>query len=188
MIAIKSLKLALACGCGALVMLPELAAAESFNGPYAGIEAGLGILKTEGSILTGPFKETDNSAVTSAVIGYRMPLGKNAPVVLGAEGSAGIYTNGGDARYGVSGIGGVRLGDKALIYGRVGYAWLDGIQTGAGKGVDGLVLGGGVELALTKRISARADYKHIDYGGVNFPDNTLDFKGHEITGSLLFNF
>jgi outer membrane immunogenic protein len=172
----------------ALALAPSVASADAFNGPYAGVEAGLGILKTEGSILTGPISESDNSAMVSAVAGYRMPLG-DSPVVLGAEGSVGTYTSGkGDLRYGAAGIGGVKLGERALVYGKVGYAWLDGVPNGTGEGIDGLVLGGGAELALSDRVSARAEYRHIDYGGINFPDNTLDFTGHEVTAAVLFNF
>lgn len=172
----------------ALALVPGMASAEPFSGPYAGVEAGLGKLKTEGSTLIGPFKRTDETAVVSAVAGYRMPLGEELPVVLGVEGNAGIHTNGGDARYGIAGTAGVKIGDAALLYGKVGYAWLDGVQTGAGEGIDGLLLGGGAELALTDSISARAEYRYIDYGGVNFPDNTLDFKGHEVMAGVLFNF
>ncbi len=172
----------------ALAIMPAASNAEAFNGPYAGVEAGLGKLKTEGSTLVGPFRRTDDSAVVSAVAGYRLPLGEESPIVLGVEGNAGLYTNGGDARYGVTGIGGMKIGEKALLYGKVGYAWLDGVQTGAGEGVDGLLLGGGAELALNDRISARAEYRRIGFGGVNFPDNTLEFKGHEVVAGVLFNF
>ncbi len=184
----KSLRLALACAGTALVATPGFASAEPFNGPYAGVEAGVGVLKTKGSTIAGPFKDSDTSAIAGVVLGYRLPLGADSPIVVGAEGNLGIYEDGSNARYGVSGIGGVRIGDGGLAYLRAGYGWLEGIQTGAGKGIDGLVLGGGGEIRLTDAISARADYKYLDYGGVNFPDNTIDFKGHEITASLLFNF
>ncbi len=181
-------KLTLVGAACAATMAPGVANAEPFDGPYIGVEAGLGKLKSEGSLLTGPFKQTDDSAVISAVAGYRLPLGDDLPVVLGAEGSAGLYTNGSDARYGVAGLGGMKIGDTALLYGKVGYAWLDGVLTGAGKGIDGLMLGGGAELALTDTISARAEYRRIDYGGVNFPDNTIDWTGHEFVAAVLSNF
>lgn len=172
----------------ALVMLPGVASAEPFDGPYAGVEAGVGILKTKGSTLAGPFKDSSSSAIAGAVLGYRMPLGEDSPIVLGAEGNVGIYEDGSNSRYGISGIGGVRIADSGLLYGRVGYGWLDGIQTGSGKGIDGLVLGGGAEFKISGNLSARADYKYLDYGGVSFPDNTRNFKGHEMTAGLLFNF
>ena len=179
---------ALPCIAAAALAFPASASAEVFNGPYAGAEAGIGVVKTKGSTFAGPFKDSDSSVITGAVIGYRLPLGDDSPIVLGAEGNAGIYADGTDARYGISGIGGVRIGEKALVYLRGGYGWLDGVQTGAGKGVDGAVIGGGAEFGITDAISIRADYKYLDYGGVDFPDNTLDFKGHEITAGLLFNF
>ncbi len=50
------------------------------------------------------------------------------------------------------------------------------------------MLGGGVELAFDDRVSARVEYRHIDYGEVTFPDNTVDHNGHEIMPGILFNF
>ncbi len=61
-------------------------------------------------------------------------------------------------------------------------------RTAQVKGSTGWCWGGGAELALSDRVSARAEYRHIDYGGINFPDNTLDFTGHEVTAAVLFNF
>lgn len=184
----KLMKCAFVGAATTLALVPAIASAEAFDGPYVGVEAGLGIVKSKGSLLTGPFKRTDNSAVVNAVAGYRLPLGEDSPVVVGVEGNAGVYTNGGDARYGVAGMGGFKLADTAMVYGKVGYAWLDGVPNGTGKGLDGLVFGGGAEVALTDSISARAEYRHIDYGGVNFPDNVVDWTGHEVTAALLFNF
>jgi outer membrane immunogenic protein len=177
----------LACAAG-FALAPAAAQAEVFDGPYAGVEAGLGILKAKGTTFAGPVSSKDESGVVSAVLGYRLPLGESSPVVVGAEGNVGLYTNGGDAHYGISGIGGFRIGESALIYLRAGYGWLDGVETGDGKGLDGLVLGGGAEMKLTDSLSARADYRHIDYGGFDYVDNSFDFKGDEIVASLLFNF
>jgi len=127
----------------AFVLTPGAAQAHDFNGPYVGVEAGIGILEREGSTLAGPFDDSSNSAMASAVLGFRTPLGENSPVVLGAEGSVGIYSKDSNARYGISGIGGFRIGDNGLAYARAGYGWLDGIHTGRGKGIDGPVYGGG---------------------------------------------
>lgn len=186
---IRSSCLAFSCATAFLFSVtPGIAHAEDFNGPYIGAEAGIGILDTEGSTIAGPFENTDTSAVVGAVLGYRTPLGTDSRVIVGIEGNLGLYTDGSDARYGVSGIGGYRIGDNGLAYLRAGYGWRDGVQTGAGKGIDGLVLGGGYEFGLTKNVSLRLDYKYLDYGDVNFPDNTVDFSGHEVTGGVLFNF
>jgi len=172
----------------ALSVAPQMASAEAFNGPYAGVEAGLGQIKAEGSILTGPIKIRDDSASVGVVAGYRMPVAEGMPVVLGVEGNLGLYTEGGDARYGLAGIGGMKIGDSALLYGKVGYGWHDGVENGVGSGLDGVLFGGGAEVALSERISARAEYRQIDYDEVNFPDNSLDYTGHEFMAGVLFNF
>lgn len=184
----KILKPGLAVLALALAGAPQIASAEAFNGPYAGVEAGLGKIKAEGSILTGPIKITDDSASVGVVTGYRMPVAEGLPVVLGVEGNLGLYTEGGDARYGLAGIGGMKIGDSALLYGKVGYAWHDGVENGAGSGLDGMLLGGGAEVALSERISARAEYRQIDYNEIDFPDNSLDYTGHEFMAGVLFNF
>lgn len=122
------------------------------------------------------------------VLGYRSPFGANGRFVLGIEGDLGFYSNGSNERYGLYGIGGYRVGEKGLAYLRFGYGWLEGIQTGIGTGVDGLVFGGGYEFGLRERMNLRVDYRYLDYGGVNIPDNTLDFDGQEITVAVLFDF
>ena len=85
-------------------------------------------------------------------------------------------------------IGGYRVGDEGLTYLRLGCAWLAGVQANFGEGVDGLAFGGGYEFALRARMNLRLDYRCLDYGGVNFIDNTIDLVGHEITAAILFNF
>lgn len=162
--------------------------AQDFEGAYAGIEAGMGILKIDGSTFAGPFSDKDNSGIVGGVLGYRAPLGEDSRLVLGVEGALGFYTNGSNERYGLHGIGGYRVGDQGLAYLRAGYSWLGGVQTGIGTGVDGLSYGGGYEFGFSERMNLRLDYRYVDYGGVDIPDNTLDFDGHEITAAVLFNF
>ena len=162
--------------------------AQEFEGAYVGVEGGIGITKTDGSTFAGPISESDNSGLIGGVLGYRAPVGADGGFVLSVEGTMGFYSNGSNERYGVYGIGGYRVGDRGLAYMRVGYGWLGGVQTGVGDGIDGLVYGGGYEFGLRERMNLRLDYRYLDYGGVNIPDNTLDFKGHEITAAVLFNF
>lgn len=180
----KMSKFAVAALAGAAFFLPAAANAEGFDGPYAGVQGGLGILNAEGSTLAGPVDTSDSEAFVGGLLGYRAPLGDSG-VILGAEGDAGIYTDSGDGRYGLSGIAGVQLGDSSLLYGRVGYGWRDGLPADTGEG---LVLGGGFETRLSRSVSFRLDYKHIDLGGTSIPDNTIDYSGHEITGGVVFGF
>ncbi len=166
----------------------QVAHAEAFNGPYVGAEAGVSVLERKGSTLLGPIEDSDTAGTAGLVAGYRMPVGEDSPIVLGVEGKLGLNTSGGDARYGVSGIGGVKLGQKALVYLRAGYAWIDNQPDGVDGKLEGVALGGGAEYALTSKVSARLDYRHLDLDDIDFPDNTLSFKGHEMTASVLYNF
>jgi len=169
-------------GVSVAALISDPAHAEGFDGPYVGVQAGIAVLHIEGDILTGPFEETSETAFGSAVLGYRMSAG---PLVLGAEGDIGIHVDGGDARYGVYGIAGARLGGSSLVYGRVGYAWHDGFADDLGKG---LVLGGGFETKLAGPVNARIDYKYLDLGETDIPDNSFDITGHEVTAGIVFTF
>lgn len=173
----------------AVAVLPVGAAsAQDFTGMYGGVEGGLAILKSQGSTLLGPFDTSDNTAYVGGVLGFRTPVGVGGRFIVGAEGNYGLYTDGSHDRYGFYGIGGYQFGDRGLGYLRIGYAWLDGIQTGAGSGIDGLSYGGGYEVQMNQRMNLRIDYRYTDFDDISFPDNTVDFDGHEITAGLLFKF
>ncbi len=174
---------------GAIVVFSSAAHAEAFSGPYAGVEGGYAVTDVDGVTIAGPFELNEKSGVFSAVVGYRMPLGADSRVVLGAEGSLGSYTHRAEERYGVSGTAGYRIADKGLVYGRFGYAWLDNVDSNFGDGLHGLVYGGGYEHKLNDRISLRAEYRRIDWrGGVGVPDNASYFEGQEIAAALLYSF
>ena len=57
--------------------------------------------------------------------------------------------------------------DKALVYGRVGYRYLDGTLSGDGDSIDeqfnGLRLGLGADVEVAKNIHARADFSYTMY-------------------------
>jgi len=170
------------------IVAPGSIQAAEFDGPYVGAEAGIGILKMEGTTLGGPADVSDNSGLLSGVLGYRSPVGEDGRFVLGLEGVLGLYTSGTNMHYGVYGIGGYRVGENGLVYLRVGYGGLNGVQTATGSGVDGPVFGGGYEVSLQENISLRLDYRYLSYGDVNVPDNAIDYSGHEITTAVLFSF
>lgn len=171
-----------ACTALAAALVSTPAFAGDFDGPYAGAQAGIALLHVEGSILTGPVERTDETAYGAGVLGYRKELGS---VVLGVEGDAGIHVDGGDARYGVSAIAGVKIGANSVAYGRVGYAWHEGLPADVGEG---LTFGGGFETKLVGPVNIRLDYKYLDLGETDFPDNTLDYTGHEVTAGFIIGF
>lgn len=158
--------------------------ADDYDGLYAGLTGGIGIIKTDGSILTGPIDVVDNSGLISGVIGARYSLGQDSSFVVGLEGSLGYYTSGSDWNYDISGIAGYRVGDSGLIYGRVGYGTL---KTDA-RTFKGLILGGGYEFEMNENMNFRIDYKNISYKGEDFSDSMLNFAGHQITAGVIINF
>lgn len=184
----KYIKIALPAVAAGMAFMPAAAHAEDFEGPYVGVEGGLGIVEVEGSTILGPFKESDNSAMIGGIVGMRTHLSGDSGLVIGAEGNLGIYTNGGDARYGISGIAGVQIGESSLLYTRLGYGWVDGIATPGGTGIDGIALGAGFETALADSTNVRLDYKYLGYEDFEVPDNTAHFSGHEITVGVVFGF
>lgn len=169
-----------------LVALP--ARAQDYDGFYGVAEGGIGIVKSKGDTIAGPFSSSSDSGVFGGALGYRTQLAGDSRIVLGAEGVMGIYTNGADARYGVYGIGGFQTGAAGLLYGRVGFTWLDDFRTGVGRGINGLTIGGGYEYPIQDRMSVRLDYRYTDFDDINVPDNRVNFTGHEITAGFVLNF
>jgi outer membrane immunogenic protein len=64
-----------------------------------------------------------NGSLAEGIVGFNVPLG---PVFVGAEGSVAKGVSGDiDWEYGAAGRFGVRAGDSGLIYGKVGYQWVN---------------------------------------------------------------
>jgi opacity protein-like surface antigen len=171
-----------------VVLLPGLAGAQDFDGVYAAAEVGMGIIRSAGSTIVGPVDDVEYSGLIGGTLGFRSPVGENGRVVLGLEGAVGMYTQGPDARLGAFGIGGLRVGARGLAYLRLGYVTLEGVQTGVSEGVDGPAAGGGFGFYIRDSIGLRIDYRYIDFGSVDVPDNTMGFDGHEMTAAIVFNF
>ncbi|MCC2977907.1 opacity protein [Sphingomonas sp. PL-96] len=64
-----------------------------------------------------------DGSLVQGIVGFNVPLG---PVFIGAEGNAVKGISGDiDWEYGVAGRAGVRAGESGLIYGKVGYQWVN---------------------------------------------------------------
>ena len=81
--------------------------------------------------------------------------------------------------------------DKALVYVRGGYAnnrVRTSLDTGTGvlrdsDNLDGWLVGGGLEYAITDKISARAEYRYSDFG-----NNGGDYERHQTLVGISYNF
>jgi len=169
---------------GALNLAP-MAQAEDFNGTYAGLQAGFGAVKFDGTVLDGAVDDVHNSFTLGGVVGYRGQLSQTSPIVLGVEADLDFYTNDSDWRYGGYGIAGFKTSEKGLLFGRVGYTKL---RSGLSNTLDGMVYGGGYEHSIGNMASLRLDYRYLNYGDTNLADNRVEYGGHEAKVVFIVNF
>ncbi len=189
----------------ALLAIPAVANAQStdlagsFSGPYVGGQLGWGKRSVNESFgLTGvpDFDQSRDGIDYGGYFGFDAPVGTN--FVLGGEAEIGA---GGktlrqtlapgitaslnpDWNYMFSGRAGAVLGDRTLVYGRIGYG-RERIKTTVADAAtpansfsskdwaDGAVYGGGIEYALTPNTSVRAEYRYKDFDGSYNPQQVL---------------
>ena len=102
-----------------------------------------------------------NGSLVEGIVGVNVPLG---PVFVGAEGNVAKGVSGDiDWEYGAAGRFGVRAGDSGLIYGKVGYQWVN----------------------FAKRVPTNVDYDDITYGA-GFEVGPKDIGLGGITGNSGF--
>jgi outer membrane immunogenic protein len=93
--------------------------------PYVGVTGGFETFDTQrnaGIPVQAPHNNFSGGLV-GGVVGVNVPLG---PVFVGVEGNVTKGVTGDiDWEYGGSGRFGVRAGDSGLIYGKVGYQWVN---------------------------------------------------------------
>lgn len=193
----------------ALAVLGTAAApahADTFDGPYVGVTAGWERSEIADSIEARPI--TGEASRDALVLGGYAGYNFNATdrIVIGAEAgfSATVddtarATSGGrpltiDPRYSfdLSARAGYLVTDKALVYVRGGYANsrvrttftpATGAPVVSSDNLDGWQLGGGLEYAISDRISARAEYRYSDLGS-----NGGQYDRHQTLVGVSYNF
>lgn len=179
--------------------------ADTFDGSYVGVTAGWEGSDIAGRIDAQPItgESSRDALVLGGYGGYNLKATDR--IVVGAEAgfsaavddqnraaSAGKSLTV-DPRYSfdLSARAGYLVTDKALVYVRGGYAntrvrtTLDGL-TGpvtASDNLDGWQVGGGVEYAISDRISARAEYRYSDLGS-----NGGQYDRHQTLVGVSYNF
>jgi outer membrane immunogenic protein len=102
-----------------------------------------------------------NGSLIEGIVGVNVPLG---PVFVGAEGNVAKGISGDiDWEYGAAGRFGFRAGDSGLIYGKVGYQWIN----------------------FAKRVPSNRDYNDVTYGA-GFEVGPKDIGLSGITGNAGF--
>jgi outer membrane immunogenic protein len=138
------------------------AMADDFAGPYVGV--GVTLDNVQGS---GALEGFGMSGVGgTAFAGYDVPLGANA--FVGVEGN--LDLNSADAQgvqadwgWGVGGRVGYKLNSSTALYARGGYARDRVSAAGVHAWGDGVRYGLGVQTALTRKVSLRAEFSQFNY-------------------------
>lgn len=193
----------------ALAVLGAAAApahADTFDGPYVGVTAGWERSEIADRIEARPItgEASRDSLVLGGYAGYnlkatdRIVIGAEAGFTLAADDTVRATSAGRplsiDPRYSfdLSARAGYLVTDKALVYVLGGYAnsrvrTTFGPATGApvvtSDNLDGWQVGGGLEYAISDRISARAEYRYSDLG-----NNGGRYDRHQTLVGVSYNF
>lgn len=172
-----------------------------FDGFYAGGQAGwesidLGAGQT-------PVTTSEDDGVTYSIVGgYRrqydtgwvggldINLGRSTAdgsmIATLADGPAGFAVSS-DWQYGADAVLGFTLTSETLIFGRIGYHWLNldvtaqsaegvAFADSASRTLDDFRFGGGIEVEFTDQINVRFTGNYADYGGETVQVETYGFK------------
>ena len=126
--------------------------------PYVGVMGGYEWFDNQPTDagIPQPLRGHYDGALIQGVAGINIPLG---PVFVGAEGNAIKGVKGDiDWQYGAAGRFGVRAGESGMIYGKVGYQWVNFAQGVANTGRD--------YHEMTYGIGAEVGPKSIGLGGI----------------------
>lgn len=165
---------------------PAYAQAQTFDGPYVGVQAGLGHDEVRSTPYEAAGKVDDDrdSFSGGAFAGYNLRV--TPSVVLGVEGSFDVGADDAvrsvrnsiaysiDPRFSfdLGASAGYLVDDKTLLYVRGGYKNVQATtrRTAATasaddhRTLDGWTVGGGVERYVTDNVSARIEYRYSDLG------------------------
>lgn len=187
----------------AAVGISAPAQADTFQGPYVGVTAGWDRGEVSGRIESTPLdaQASRDALVLGGYAGYNHKLTDR--IVIGAEAG---FTGTVDDRVRATSAGaaltvdprysfdlGARAGylvtDKALVYVRGGYA-NQRVRTSLDTGIirssdnlDGWQIGGGLEYAISEKVSPRLEYRYSDFGR-----NGGDYERHQTLVGLSYNF
>jgi len=182
------------------------AAAEVFNGPFVGIQAGWNrekVSSVDSKVGALTINESKDAFVGGVFAGYDRQV--SSRIVLGAEGGFNLTTSDELTRTGrdysgtinpthgfdLTARAGYLVDPQTLIYVRGGYDNLranvrlvnNSVVTSGHDTFDGWLVGGGIERAIGSRISARVEYRYSDLSSGN-----SSFDRHEALVGIAYHF
>lgn len=166
----------------AMAVLPGAAAsAQTFTGPRIQVTAGWDQLRFD-LARYGPGHDRESNLGWGAEAGYDVAVGSNLvagmQVGVSASGADHDYSDGVtshhiDARRDIdlSARLGMRISRNALLYGRAGYtnfrigdeSTTAGVTTTAATNLDGVLLGAGLEVAVSPAVYVTSEYRYSNY-------------------------
>lgn len=200
------------------VATAQVPASFNWTGAYAGISAGYAwgdasVTNSARGVNPGPFDYDFDGGIGGAQIGYNWQMDSN--VVLGVEADLGYMGSNGLGIIGSTGAGhhqrltldgGLygditgRVGyafDRAMIYGKGGFAFFNGeakqqttkpdyAATGTGT-FTGWTLGGGIAYKLAQNVSLDLGYQYFDFGSADGFQTSLVADGVTPAGEKFMN-
>ena len=135
----------------------------------------------------------------TAFAGFNLPLGSSAFAGVEANfdlasADIGDKIDGvkADHSYGASARLGLRMGDSAALYGRVGYQrartseYVSSVKFSESR--DGLRLGGGLEASITPKIGVRVEFNHTRYHREDTDPINTGLANNQGTVGLVYGF
>ncbi|MBB3955581.1 outer membrane protein [Novosphingobium sediminicola] len=182
----------------AAVAAPAAANAQSFTGPFVGVQGGWeeNDVRNPGTALgVTPLAQTSDTGTLGVFMGYDHEVYPRIVVGAQAEVNFPISSRFGNGLAAISPKRSVDLSlragylvtPKTLAYVRGGYSnTLVGANIGnlhSSDDRDGWLLGGGVERKLTDKVSARLEYRYTD-----FSEGNGKFDRHQIMAGVAYRF
>lgn len=171
----------------AALILTSAAHAETYNGPYVGVSAGWDRAEiadqtikaqpidadvSHDSLVLGGYAGYNYKATDRIVIGGEAGFSATVDDKVRATASGQALTIDPRFSFDLTARAGYLVTEKALLYVRGGYA-NNRVRTTLtapsglirqSDNLDGWLVGGGVEYAITDKFSARAEYRYSDFG------------------------
>jgi outer membrane immunogenic protein len=181
-------------GAALAVLASTPAFAQSFQGPYVGVQAGgthdIAINDKKDAFTGGVFAGYDYQLTPKIVVGAEGGFSVGASDRIGPSGLD-QATIDPDYSFDLSARAGYVVGEKNLLYVRGGYAntranvsrVIGNTSFSDKNSYDGWFVGGGVERKLLDNVSSRIEYRFNDFGS-----DGHDFQRHQVLLGVAYRF